>query len=108
MAGLTVADGSAIELGPLIAKAGEGSVYEVVGQPDSVIKIFHPTLGDLPAKLDKVAAMAATAPPGAVQSDGFPVLTWPRQLILDAGRPVGYLMARADTAAAVEIHTLSN
>jgi eukaryotic-like serine/threonine-protein kinase len=28
--------------------------------------------------------------------------------VLDAGRPVGYVMARADTATAVEIHTLSN
>ncbi len=108
MAGLTLADRSAIELGSLIAKAGEGSVYAVVGQPNSVIKVFHPTLSDLASKLDKVAAMAATVPRGAVQSDGFPVLTWPQQQVFDGDRTVGYLMARADIATAVEIHTLSN
>ncbi len=105
---LRLADGARVELGALLAKAGEGSVYEVVGRPDSVIKIFHPALGDLAAKVDKVAAMAATPPPGAVQSDGFAVLTWPQQLVLKDDRPVGYLMARADTATAVEIHSLSN
>jgi len=68
---LALADGSPVELGALLARAGEGSIYEVVGRPDSVIKVFHPTLSDLPAKLDKVAAMAATPPRGAVQSDGF-------------------------------------
>ena len=105
---LRLGDGSWLELGATLARAGEGTIYEVAGRPDRVFKVFHPTLSELDAKLDKVIAMVADTPRGAVQSDGFAVLAWPRQVVFDAGRPVGYLMARVDTATAVEIHTLSN
>lgn len=108
MSRLTVEDGTGVRLGAVLAKAGEGSVYEVTGRPELVAKVFHTALAELSEKLDKVAAMVASPPPGAVQDDGFVVLTWPQQVLFDAGHPVGYLMARVDTATAVEIHTLSN
>jgi eukaryotic-like serine/threonine-protein kinase len=105
---VTLADGSPLELGAELARAGEGTVYLVEAHPEWVAKIFHPHLSDRWAKLAKITAMAAQPPPGAVQSDGFVVLAWP-QLVLngDAG-PCGYVMARVDTANAVEIHAVSN
>lgn len=108
MSVLTTSDGSRFTLGPVVAKAGEGSIHELVGRPDVVAKIFHGGLTALSAKLDKVAAMAKHPPAGAVQSDGFVVLTWPEEIVSKAGRPVGYVMRRIDTAISVEIHTMSN
>lgn len=36
-----LADGATARLGAVLAKAGEGIVYAVDGQPDSVAKIFY-------------------------------------------------------------------
>jgi DNA-binding helix-hairpin-helix protein with protein kinase domain len=92
----------------MLAKAGEGTVHGVVERPDLAAKIFHRDLRDLPGKLDKVAAMVESPPSGAVQPNGFVVLTWPTDLVLDGDRPVGFVMPRVDTATSVEIHTMSN
>ncbi len=108
MTALEVDDGSTVQLGEVLAKAGEGSIYEVAGRTDLVAKLFHPTLADREEKLDKVAAMVDSPPSGAVQSDGFVVLTWPQHVLHNSARPVGYLMPRVDTTTAVEIHAVSN
>lgn len=108
MTALWLDDGTTVQLGTVLAKAGEGSIYEVIGREDLVAKVFHATLSGLSEKLDKVAAMVETPPPGAVQSDGFVVLTWPQHVVFESGYPVGYLMPRIDTTTAVEIHTVSN
>ena len=97
-----------VVLGPVLAKAGEGTIFEVVDRPEWVAKVFHPTLTDLDAKFDKIAAMAASPPDEAVQQDSFVVLTWPLHVLAGDGGPVGYVMPRIDTTTAVEIHTLSN
>ena len=68
-------------LGAVLARAGEGTIYEITGRPDMVAKIFHPSLKDLGAKKAKVAAMVASPPDNATQSDGFVVLTWPLHTI---------------------------
>ncbi|HRD11795.1 MAG TPA: hypothetical protein PLI79_08030 [Mycobacterium sp.] len=52
--------------------------------------------------------MVDTPPSGAVQSDGFAVLTWPLHMLVGPTGPVGYVMHRIDTSNAVEIHTVSN
>jgi len=108
MSALRLEDGSAISLGAVIARAGEGVIYEVAAHGDWVAKIFHPELKDVAAKRAKVAAMIKSPPPGAVQADGFVVLTWPLHLIMDGHGVAGYVMSRVDTANAVEIHTVSN
>jgi hypothetical protein len=106
---LWLADGSAVVLGPTLARAGEGEIFEVGGRPDLVAKVFHESLTGREVKLAKVAAMVASPPPGAVQADGFVVLAWPKQLLhRDRVGPVGFVMARIDTATSVEIHTVSN
>ncbi len=102
-----VDDGSTATLGAVLARAGEGTIYEVVGRSDWVAKIFHPDLKDLAAKTNKVTAMVAAPPENTMQADGFVVLTWPLHVIAGDGT-AGYIMARVDTSNAVEIHSVSN
>ena len=103
---LRLDDGVDVELGSVLARAGEGTIYAVVGRDDWVAKVFHPDLKELHVKRAKVAAMTASPPSGAKQDDGFVVLTWPLHVI--DGDQVGYVMPRVDTTKAVEIHSLSN
>jgi DNA-binding helix-hairpin-helix protein with protein kinase domain len=100
--------GEPVVFGHVLAKAGEGTIYEIVGRTGWAAKVFHPTLGDLGNKLDKVAAMIHTSPRGTVQPNGFVVLTWPLHTLLDGGTLIGYVMPRIDTSTAVEIHTIAN
>ncbi|MGH3676937.1 MAG: hypothetical protein ACRDU5_14610 [Mycobacterium sp.] len=106
---LRLETGEPLALGPMLGKpAGEGTIYQVLGHPQWVAKVFHPTLTDLPEKLGKVGAMIQSSPPGATQPNGFAVLTWPLHTVADDRGPIGYVMPRIDTATAVEIHTMSN
>ena len=79
-----------------------------MGRSEWVAKIFHADLKDLAAKCAKVAAMSASQPDGARESDGFVVLTWPLHSVVGDDGAVGYVMPRLDTSNAVEIHTVSN
>ena len=100
--------GEPLTLDPVLARAGEGTVYAVARRPDLAAKVFHPGITGLDGKLAKVAAMIESPPPTGVQPNGFVVLTWPSGLLLDGDRPVGFVMPRIDTTTAVEIHTMSN
>ncbi|UUO01135.1 hypothetical protein M4D79_21140 [Mycolicibacterium novocastrense] len=101
--------GEPIRLGaPLASATGEGTVYGVAGRPDLAAKVFHAGLKGLADKLNKVAAMIESPPPGAVQPDGFIVLAWPTQLLQSDLGSVGFVMPRIDTSNAVELHTVSN
>ncbi len=103
-----LATGEPLTLEPVLARAGEGTVYGVAHRPELAAKVFHPELKGLQSKLDKVSAMIESPPPGRVQPNGFVVLTWPNALLLEGGRPIGFVMPRIDTATSVEIHTMSN
>lgn len=106
---LWLPSGESIHLGlPLAGATGEGTVYGVTGRPDLAAKVFHTGLKGLADKLDKVAAMTASTPPGAVQPDGLIVLAWPQQVLSDGSGAVGFVMPRIDTTTAVELHTVSN
>ncbi len=105
---LRLENGEPATLGTVLAKAGEGTIHDVVGRPDWVAKVFHSTLAGLDGKLAKVAAMVRSAPPGATQPNGFVVLTWPLHTLSDERGPVGYVMPKINTTNAVEIHALSN
>lgn len=106
---LWLPSGEAIHLAaPLAGATGEGTVYGVAGRADLAAKVFHPGLKGLADKLDKVAAMTQSTPPGAVQPDGLIVLAWPQQVLSDQSGPVGFVMPRIDTTTAVELHTVSN
>ena len=97
-----------LRLGATIARAGEGTIRELVGHPDSVAKIFHPDLKNLGEKREKVTAMVRDRPPTTIEPDGFVVLTWPTHVIDKPGDGVGYIMPRIHSADAVEIHIVSN
>jgi DNA-binding helix-hairpin-helix protein with protein kinase domain len=99
---------NALILGATLARAGEGTIREVVGHPDWIAKIFHADLRSLADKKDKVAVMVHSPPPAAVQPDGFVVLAWPLHLVHGKIGEAGYVMARVDTTDAVEIHQISN
>ncbi|GAA2534236.1 hypothetical protein [Mycolicibacterium diernhoferi] len=106
---LRLSSGATLRLGaPLAGATGEGTVYSVADRPDLAAKVFHPGLNGLTDKLAKVAAMVDSPPPGAAQPDGFIVLTWPREVLLDDSGPVGFVMSRIDTTTSVELHTMSN
>ena len=106
---LRLGSGEQLRLGDaLTGRTGEGTVYDVAGRPDMVAKVFHQDLTELDQKLRKVTAMVQSPPPGAVQPDGFVVLTWPQDMVVGPHGPVGYVMRRINTATAVELHTMSN
>ena len=105
---LRIETGEPAALGAVLAKAGEGTIYEVAGRPGWAAKVFHPTLSDLAGKLAKVTAMVQSPPPGVTQPNGFVVLTWPLHTLADDHGPVGYLMPRISTTNSVEIHAISN
>ena len=81
VSGSGVGQSTQVGLGAVLARAGEGTIQEVVGHSEWVAKIFHVDLKDRAAKCAKVAAMITSPPPGAVQSDGFAVLTWPLHVV---------------------------
>lgn len=103
-----LASGDFLILTSVLAKAGEGTIYASAHRPDMAAKLFHPSLKGLETKLGKVAAMVQSPPPGWKQPDGFVVLTWPSEVIFEQAVPIGFLMPRIDTRAAVELHTMSN
>ncbi|MCG7592747.1 hypothetical protein [Mycobacterium sp. PSTR-4-N] len=106
---LRLGSGEPLRLGrTLTGRTGEGTVYDLADRRDLVAKVFHDDLTELDQKLRKVAAMVQSQPPGAVQPDGFVVLTWPQDMIVGPHGPVGYVMRRIDTATSVELHTMSN
>lgn len=108
MSVMRLADGTEVMLGAVLARAGEGTIYEVADRDDRVVKVFHSDLKNLDVKQAKLRAMTASPPAGSVQSDGFVVLTWPLQVASGVDGAVGYVMPRIDTTNAVEIHSLSN
>lgn len=95
-------------LGAVIARAGEGTIYEVDSRHDVVAKVFHPELKGLAEKRAKISAMTRLPPPLGTQPDGFVVLAWPSKLIDEPDGRTGFLMPRIDTSSAVEIHCISN
>src|SRR5258708_8336696 len=75
-------------LGPKIGSGGEGRVFDVVGRPGLVAKIYHKPLSEERAR--KIAAMVAVATP-ALQN----MTAWPSDLVVADGRmPAGLLMPK--------------
>lgn len=94
------ADGRTIRLGRRLGSGGEGDVYEIEGAPDEVAKVLFRSRRREETH-DKVRAMIARPPPGAHDLvDGYPVLTWPRQMLyrgrVRRGAFAGYTMRRIE------------
>lgn len=81
--------GSSIQLGARIGSGGEGHVFECIGLPDQVAKIYHRP--PAPEHARKLQAMASMFTPGLEQ-----IAAWPSQTISPQpnGQISGVLMKR--------------
>jgi DNA-binding helix-hairpin-helix protein with protein kinase domain len=92
--------GQPLGLGSKIKSGGEGTVFNIVGQPDLVAKIYHhpPTK----ERVAKIKLMAECASPSVLK-----MTAWPRDLVLNGGKiPVGFIMPKV--AGHKDIHHLYN
>jgi DNA-binding helix-hairpin-helix protein with protein kinase domain len=87
-----------VELGPQINSGGEGAVFEVVGRPDSLAKVYHKPLDARGQQ--KLRLMASLARPNLLA-----VAAWPTATLQQTphGPLVGLLMPRAPGK---EVHQL--
>ena len=92
------ASGARVILGPEIGRGGEGSVYEVVGAPDLVAKVY--TDGRADDRREKIEAMAAAGLHRQASHISFPIDV----LLGDKGTFVGFTMRRIK--GALPIHQL--
>jgi DNA-binding helix-hairpin-helix protein with protein kinase domain len=92
--------GRAVHTGKLLGKGGQGSVYEVVGNPDVVAKIFHtPASTELAQKLK---IMTGLANPQLLKVASWPTATLHAQSANGATR--GFVMPRV--SGYEEVHQL--
>ncbi len=99
-----------IELGKLLNKGGAaGKIYEIIGKPKKVAKIFHERQKSNTNRL-KLEAMVNNNPNIAsvvFQNIEYVQIAWPEAILEDdEGYCVGYLMPFIDTAAAVSLDHL--
>lgn len=97
MAHLTDSTGRLIELGQLIGKGGEGSVYAVVGRPDTLAKVY--ATAPTPDRIAKIERMSGGGYPGLER-----ISAWPRGVLNKNGVPFGLVMPRFDGRK--EMHVL--
>jgi len=90
--------GRELEIGQLIGRGGEGSVYEVRHSPGRAVKIYAKPLDQL--RVEKLSVMPALASPELLA-----VAAWPEQEVYnDRGSIVGFVMPRFISAK--DIHEL--
>ncbi|HLL82783.1 MAG TPA: TonB family protein [Longimicrobium sp.] len=88
--GVTLRLDPSLELGA----GGEARVFALPGDAERVVKVFrHPT----PERARKIARMIAAPPVLGPDPEGAVRLAWPQEGVVDEeGRPVGFLMPRAE------------
>jgi DNA-binding helix-hairpin-helix protein with protein kinase domain len=82
--------GHAARLGVLLGKGGEGAVYEIVGDPTRVGKIYH---NPRHINVEKLSAMVRLNTPSLGKVSAWPERTLHQQR---GGCVIGFLMPRAD------------
>lgn len=121
MSRLRLGSGGTVELGRVLASAGEGRITDVEGHPEWVAKIFHTTFpgvtsrDDLQRKQDglarkreKVAAMVSHKPAGWKDSTDHVVLAWPHEKLTDSTDVIGFVMPKLDLSNVLELHQIAN
>lgn len=95
MARYTTATGKSITLGNKLGAGGEGAVYDVVGAPHLVAKIYHAHRLNQ-ALADKVRAMVANPPEDATRKPplNHVSIAWPTDIVLNGRTFAGYLMPK--------------
>jgi DNA-binding helix-hairpin-helix protein with protein kinase domain len=83
-----------IHLGPQMGRGGEGSVFEVEGQPTQVAKVYHKR----PLPDEQVAKLEAMV--SCWSSSLEMISSWPRALLFDptSRKPSGILMSKMEGA----------
>jgi hypothetical protein len=106
---LRLGSGPSLTVGSLLAKGGQGYVYEVVQDRALVFKQIKPeALRGAPDHARRVAAMVAGGMDNRRNGAGHVLLTWPLDTVLDGGQFVGFVMPRIDASEAAELHIVSN
>lgn len=84
-------NGRPVRLGRELGRGGEGSVYEVIGAPDRVAKLYHSAVPN--EKAEKLAVLSALATPRLTA-----VAAWPTDTLADkpGGFVRGLLMPKAE------------
>ena len=87
---------TALTLGRLLARGGEGSVYLVEGRPGQLAKVYTPAKPDYEPKLIRMRQNPPLAPG---QTGGHHAIAWPADLLYDKGGAfLGYLMPHVQHA----------
>ena len=98
------ARGVSLRLDPSLelGAGGEARVFALPGDAERVVKLFrHPT----PERARKIARMIAAPPLLGPDPEGAVRLAWPQEGVVDeAGRPVGFLMPRAEGPRVFEFY----
>ena len=83
-----------IDLGDELGRGGEGSVFEVAGNPSVVAKVYHKT----PLPEDQVAKLRVMS--SVWSADLEKISAWPRTLLFDPvqRKPCGLLMSKMEGA----------
>ena len=86
-------------LGAKIKSGGEGIVYEVVGHPSKVAKIYLPNILSERKNLeDKILAMIKQPVKNAIDSLGHVFICWPEEALYDnSGFFCGFIMPKASS-----------
>lgn len=92
---LVDAAGRPVRLGPVLGKGGEGTVYEIVGEPTRVAKIYHDRSQ---AKAPKLAAMVNL---GTQQTKLLKMSAWPERTLHEPSSKAvrGFVMPRVKGAS---------
>ena len=88
----TTLSGKEISLNKKIAKGGEGEVFEILGDRDNCIKIYHEHIRSK-EKEGKLKYMVLN-PPSDLQGITYKIC-WPKDVIYKEGEFVGFLMPKA-------------
>lgn len=92
----TDSNGNVINIGKVLGKGGEGTVYEIQGKPGSVIKIYH--------KYDEERSKKITLMTKLRNERLLKYTAWPTESVKDEnGKVIGFLMPSANGK---EIHIL--
>jgi DNA-binding helix-hairpin-helix protein with protein kinase domain len=101
-------NGSPIRLGRELARGGEGAIYEVVGEPKLVAKIYHPHKMT-PERVKKLGMMLSHPPQDPTRQQGHISIAWPVDALLNGQRKcVGFLMPFIDTSKSIPLFKLYN
>lgn len=76
---------------PALANGGEGTVYEIANNPNSVLKVFHAKCRT-DVRQRKLLAMVKSP----IDKNALSQVTWPTDVVYDNGQFIGYVMPKIE------------